>query len=122
MPIRLVVCYAQAGFTGDGREPMTRTLLSAVALALYAGPSFAALPFTCQVGGDTWRITGGSARKATCSLVCILADGSGNQDKAACSFTTPPQESASSTVCEGFLTGRHWTSATLVSGQCSYEP
>ncbi len=91
------------------------------ALILAAGAAVAAraapLPFTCAASGDGWQITGSPARKVACQLRCILRDASGTPDAVSCAPTVSP--GAKTPVCEGFLLGKHWTSAALVSGECA---
>jgi hypothetical protein len=92
----------------------------ALIFALFSSQASAALPFSCQASGDSWRIFGGSDRKATCSLVCILTDGRGDQDHVSC-VAAVSGSAKKDPVCEGFVSGRHWTAGTLVSGQCAYS-
>ena len=97
---------------------MPKLLAALVIMGCSAGQAVAGLPFTCQANGDTWSVTGHADHRLQCNLTCILHDARGNQDAVSCA---PAVSDAvpNGTVCEGFLTGRHWTSATLVSGQCA---
>lgn len=97
---------------------MTKTLLAALLLVAGAGPCRAAPPFTCAASGDTWSVEGSPPRKAACSLRCILRDGAGTPDTVSCAPTVSPG-SRSTPICEGFLLGKHWMSATLVAAECA---
>ena len=98
---------------------MLKTLAAvAVALCGSADAALAGLPFSCQANGDSWSVVGHADHRLQCTFTCILHDPKGNQDAVSCA---PAVSDAvpNGPVCEGFLTGRHWTSATLVSGQCA---
>ena len=96
---------------------MIKILLSATLLVCATGPCFAAPPFTCGASGDTWTVEGTPTHKVACSLRCILRDGSGQQDVVSCAPTVSPNTHGTP-VCEGFLLGKRWTSATLVAAEC----
>ena len=94
------------------------TLCTLFAALAAAGPArAAALPFTCAASGDGWSVTGAPGRKVACTLRCILRDAAGVPDTVSCAPTVSP--GAKAPACEGFLLGKHWTSATLVAGECS---
>ena len=61
--------------------------------------------------GDSWSVVGSPTRKVTCSLRCVLRDGAGNQDVVTCSPAVSPGNKTDP-VCEGFLLGKRWTTAT----------
>ena len=97
---------------------MLKTIAAVAALCASTQAARAGLPFSCQANGDSWAVVGHADHRLQCSFTCILHDPKGNQDAVTCapavSDTIP-----NGPVCEGFLSGRHWTSATLVSGQCA---
>ena len=93
-------------------------LLSALLLAASASQCLAGLPFTCKASGDSWSVVGSPTRKVACTLRCVLREAAGNQDVVTCSPTVSPANKAVP-ICEGFLLGKRWTTATLVAGECS---
>ena len=95
-----------------------RSLLSLLLLIASAGHCLAAPPFTCKATGDTWSIVGAPSHRVSCSFRCILREPAGSQDSVSCSAVVSPGPPADP-ICEGFLMGKHWTSATLVAVDCA---
>ncbi len=97
---------------------MVKVLLSAILLCCATVPCRAAQPFTCSANGDTWSVEGAPTHKVACSLRCILRDGAGGQDIVSCAPTVS-SGARGTPVCEGFLLGKHWTSAILAADECA---
>ena len=97
---------------------MFRVLAAVILVSASSGPCLAGLPFSCQASGDSWSVVGKAERKVTCNFTCALHDPRGNQDNVSCTATIVENQ-PNSTICEGYIVGKHWGSATLVTGQCA---
>ena len=74
---------------------------------------------TCKASRDAWSVVSSPLdRKVSCSVRCLLHDDQGQQDSVVCSPQLVPG-SASVPICEGFLLGKNWVSAELVSVSCA---